>query len=166
MNPLANIYALDLRGVQCAMNWHKAYRHQASRARVDANGLRIEMRMSFEEWLAVWQASGKLHLRGNRRGGFVMARRNDLGHYEVGNVDIIPHEENVAAARRGKPLTKQHRAKVSAARAGKPCPSVTRSASCRQSAQQRPRLSCLHCRRTFTSASHALHLKSLKQERW
>jgi len=68
----------------------------------DAAGLPVEMKMSFEQWLQVWIESGKYHLRGNRKGQFVMARKDDLGHYEVGNVDIIPTEENSSFANKGE----------------------------------------------------------------
>jgi len=74
------------------------YSHQKSRCknqdRRDAAGNPVEMKMDFQEWLQVWISSGKYHLRGCRKGQFVMARKADLGHYEVGNVDIVPTEEN------------------------------------------------------------------------
>lgn len=70
------------------------------RARKDALGNQIEMRMTFEEWCAVWEESGQWHNR--RKGGAVMSRHNDIGHYEVGNVSIKSAGENVAEARRGK----------------------------------------------------------------
>lgn len=144
--------------------WLKRYKRQRAGVvgRLDAAGQPIEMRMTFEEWLCIWAASGKMELHGNRRGHYVMSRHNDLGHYEVGNVSIVLHEENVAAARRGKPLSAAHKAKMSAARTGVSyAPSVTRAHSNRTAALARPRLSCLHCRKQFTTASLALHLKPL-----
>jgi len=68
----------------------------------DVAGLPVEMKMSFEQWLQVWVESGKYHLRGNRKGCYVMARKDDLGHYAVGNVEIIPHAENVSFASKGE----------------------------------------------------------------
>lgn len=34
----------------------------------DRNCNRITFKLTYEEWLSIWQASGKLHLRGNRKG--------------------------------------------------------------------------------------------------
>jgi len=73
-----------------------------SLGRLDAAGLPIQMKMSFEQWLQVWIDSGKYHLRGCRKGCYVMARKDDLGHYEVGNVEIIQTEENVSFAHKGE----------------------------------------------------------------
>jgi hypothetical protein len=56
--------------------------------RVDRNGNPVRMKMSFEEWLDLWEQSGKWHLRGNRKGCYCECRTNDLGDYEVGNVRI------------------------------------------------------------------------------
>jgi len=71
----------------------------------DAAGLPVEMKMSFEEWLQIWISSGKYHLRGCRKGCYVMSRKDDLGHYAVDNVDIIPQEENVQFAQSGEKST-------------------------------------------------------------
>jgi len=82
------------------------YSHQKSFCKThdkrDAAGNPVEMKMSFEQWLHVWIDSGKYHLRGCRKGQFVMARKDDLGHYAVGNVQIIPHAENVSFAQSGE----------------------------------------------------------------
>jgi len=85
---------------------HNQYSWQKSRNKAkdkrDAAGLPVEVRMSFEDWLQVWIESGKYHLRGNRKGCYVMARKDDLGHYAVGNVEIIPTEENIKFAQKGE----------------------------------------------------------------
>jgi len=73
-----------------------------TRDKRDAAGLPVEVRMSFDDWIQIWIESGKYHLRGTHKGQFVMARKDDLGHYEVGNVDIVPTEENVSFARKGE----------------------------------------------------------------
>lgn len=55
------------------------------------------------EWLAVWDESGKWHMRGCRKDQYVMARYGDKGPYKVGNVEIITSSQNVKdyyAARR------------------------------------------------------------------
>ena len=52
----------------------------------------IEFRLTYEEWLEIW--GDKLPLRGRTKGCYVMARHGDQGAYEIGNVKIIPREEN------------------------------------------------------------------------
>lgn len=64
-------------------------------ARYDAVGNRILMKLTFDEWKEVWLSSGKYHLRGRTVGCYCMSRKGDIGHYEVGNVFIQPHGENV-----------------------------------------------------------------------
>jgi len=95
----------DLSQEELKKAW-KQYSHQKSscmnKDKRDAAGLPVEMRMDFQEWLQIWISSGKYHLRGCRKGQFVMARKDDLGHYEIDNVDIIPHAENVSFARSGE----------------------------------------------------------------
>lgn len=50
--------------------------------------------LAFEEWRAIWQASGKWKQMGRRKGQYVMARFRDTGPYAVGNVRICTTEEN------------------------------------------------------------------------
>lgn len=54
----------------------------------------IAWRLTFAEWFAVWQTSGKLHLRGRGKGKYVMSRIRDDGCYEMGNVHIQLATEN------------------------------------------------------------------------
>ena len=56
--------------------------------RNDKDGNRILMKLSFEEWLDIWEKSGKWDLRGRGKGKYCMSRKNDIGHYEIGNVEI------------------------------------------------------------------------------
>jgi len=58
----------------------------------------IELRLTIDEWFAIWQASGKWDLYGCRKGQYCMSRINDTGHYEVGNVFIQLHAANVREA--------------------------------------------------------------------
>ena len=44
--------------------------------------------LSFEEWLSVWEASGKLMERGRGKEKYVMCRHGDCGDYTVDNVFI------------------------------------------------------------------------------
>lgn len=53
----------------------------------------------------IWEASGKWHLRGNKRGEYCMCRPGDKGAYEIGNVKIVLNEENRAERNRNYPLT-------------------------------------------------------------
>jgi hypothetical protein len=56
----------------------------------------IEWLFTFEEWLALWLASGKLDQRGLRKDQYVMARKGDVGPYSVSNVEICTASENGA----------------------------------------------------------------------
>lgn len=89
-----------------------------ARRKPDRNGHRIQVTMTFEEWLQVWVESEKLPLRGNGRGKFCMARKNDLGDYAVGNVEIKACEENSREAKLGRPAAACTRTKMSATRTG------------------------------------------------
>jgi hypothetical protein len=91
--------------------------------RVDAAGNPIEFRLTFDEWWDIWEASGKYHLCGKRRGQYCMSRVNDIGHYEVGNVFIQLHSENNSQAHKGRimgPASEERKQKVSAANKGIP----------------------------------------------
>lgn len=50
--------------------------------------------LTFGQWLAIWENSGKAHLSGKGKGRYCMSRINDAGGYEVGNVHIQPCVEN------------------------------------------------------------------------
>lgn len=63
--------------------------------RIDKLGNQIEMKLTFEEWLNIWLSSGHYHERGNKRGQYVMSRLNDIGHYEIGNIEIKTVRENI-----------------------------------------------------------------------
>lgn len=80
----------------------------------------VEFLITFEEWWAIWDASGKWEQRGARRGGYVMGRFGDEGPYAPGNVKIHTHAENNAErnrASRGKPPSAAKLAAMAAARA-------------------------------------------------
>lgn len=66
--------------------------------KTDVDGNPVEMRLSFDEWLAIWNASGHLAQRGRGKDKYVMSRIDDRGHYESGNVEVITHAENVRRA--------------------------------------------------------------------
>lgn len=86
--------------------------------RTDRNGTKIKMKLTFEEWLQIWIDSGHIESRGRGPGKFCMGRKNDLGHYEVGNVEILSWEENSRQAKLGRPVKQSTKAKMSAGRKG------------------------------------------------
>ena len=96
-----------------------------SAQRSDAKRRGIPFLLTFEEWLNIWKASGRLQQRGHGRGRYVMARNGDRGGYELGNVRVILFEENAqeyrptfeakmrsGAAHRGKIVSSKTRAKL------------------------------------------------------
>lgn len=75
-----------------------------TRTRKDRLGNKILFLLTFEDWKQIWDESGQAENRGTRRGQYCMARFDDLGHYEVGNVKIQLSSENLRdAALRGHP---------------------------------------------------------------
>ncbi len=91
--------------------------------RRDRNGTPIEMRFTFEEWLQFWLDSGHWDERGAKKGQYCMARINDLGHYEKGNVEIKLSSANAGEAtsrsNKGRELSEEHKAALSAAGMGR-----------------------------------------------
>lgn len=67
-----------------------AFRSQRNHAHMRG----IEWKLTFAQWFAIWQSSGKLHLRGRGHGKYVMSRVSDQGCYELGNVHIQLATEN------------------------------------------------------------------------
>jgi hypothetical protein len=82
----------------------------------------IPFLLTYEEWLKIWNDSGKLEQRGRGANKFCMCRVGDLGSYEVGNVFIGTGRENVRAGNLGKPVTQEVRNKISVANSGKSHP--------------------------------------------
>ena len=70
--------------------WKQKYDQHKYRAK--RRGIPFEL--TFKQWLKIWQDSGHLRERGHRRGQHVMARFFDAGSYKIGNVRIIPAEDN------------------------------------------------------------------------
>lgn len=69
----------------------------------------IEWGLLFADWLTIWNASGKLALRGRGKGRYVMSRIKDEGGYRLGNVHIQESTENnsegIAKCRHNKAQT-------------------------------------------------------------
>jgi hypothetical protein len=82
----------------------------------------IKFLLTFNEWLIIWQASGKLPERGRKKGQYVMARFGDKGPYTIDNIKIILCQKNTSEGNKGKKVTfsVEHRANLSAAKKGKP----------------------------------------------
>jgi len=78
------------------------------KGRLDRLGNPIEMKLSFEQWLDIWVKSGKWDYRGRKSGQYVMSRMDDIGHYELGNVEIKLHSENLSEIKHNQdPRSKQ-----------------------------------------------------------
>jgi len=95
----------------------KAFRKQKYQAEKKRN---IEFRLTFDQWLDIWEKSGHLEERGRRKGEFVMSRNGDDGAYEIGNVFIQPHSSNASDAKKGKPKSEESKKKQSDAMKGRP----------------------------------------------
>ena len=95
----------------------------------DKAGNRVEMSLKIGEWLWYWLESGHFDQRGTFAGGYVMSRRNDIGHYERGNVFIQSHSDNIRQGNLGVPKTQTQKNALSAAMKG----------------IKRPTIACRHC---------------------
>lgn len=67
-----------------------------------ARARNIAWELTFDEWLSIWQASGKLAERGAGKDQFVMARMGDVGPYSVENVYICTASQNHKDAHHNK----------------------------------------------------------------
>lgn len=65
----------------------------------------IAWELTFDEWLAIWMASGHFAERGKRAGQYVMGRKGDIGPYSVGNVYICLFTQNIKDAFINNPIT-------------------------------------------------------------
>lgn len=85
---------MALQEQKCALyKAYHAHRHRCSHGqKIDAAGAPVKFLLTFEEWSNLWE--DKWLQRGQGRNKYCMARHNDLGHYELGNVAIITNREN------------------------------------------------------------------------
>ncbi len=72
----------------------------------------IVFNLSFDEWIGWWKSTGKYHLRGRKKGQYQMARFNDIGPYEIGNIKCITMEENTREGNSGSKLSEEHKRKI------------------------------------------------------
>lgn len=73
-------------------------RYVAHRANAQVRG--IPFRLTFKQWVSIWNGSGKWDKRGTRSDQYCMARPGDRGAYEVGNVTIVLNKDNRAERNR------------------------------------------------------------------
>lgn len=100
MKHILHFVFLELKNAQQLYHSHKY--NVKNRDRKDQTGGVIEFRLTFEHWLEIWVVSGHWERRGRGAGKYCMARLNDLGHYEVGNVFIQSFSDNSKEAHFGK----------------------------------------------------------------
>jgi len=55
----------------------------------------IQFDLTFGEWLGWWLDTGNLDRRGVTSGCFVMSRKDDLGAYQLGNIECKTREQNI-----------------------------------------------------------------------
>lgn len=80
--------------------------------KANAKKVGTPFKLTFEEWLTWWLATGHYHERGRRRGQYVMARKGDKGAYELGNIECLQAQENSIAAHLGKTRSAATRANM------------------------------------------------------
>src|SRR5258708_1922398 len=87
-------------------DWRQKYTNQRNNA---VNKRNIEWKFDFKEWMKWWDDSGVKHLRGNKKGQYVMARYNDTGQYSYWNCRPLTVEANVSECFKGKPQSEEHK---------------------------------------------------------
>ena len=104
----------------------------------------IDFFLTFDEWLDIWNKSGKLHLRGRKKGQYCMARIGDVGPYMVGNVYIELSDINCKLPHDGISKSQEQKYKMSLASKGvkKSQAAVAKNAISQLS---RPKYNCPHC---------------------
>lgn len=75
------------------------YTHNKQNARTRL----IPWNMTLAEYKSLWDASGKWEQRGRGKGKYCIARKGDVGAYELGNVEIMTNAKNGADARSNHP---------------------------------------------------------------
>lgn len=93
----ANKFNITLTEVIKARNAYHSQKASCN-SKLDALKNPVEMRLSFEEWLDIWMQSGHWEKRGKLKNQYCMCRKNDIGHYEVGNVYIDLSSANSSMA--------------------------------------------------------------------
>lgn len=79
------------------------------RHRKNARTRGVAFELTFDQWMHLWNASGRWAQRGNRAGQYVMLRLNDAGAYSMANVYIALMEVNVAECNRTRHIPEAQR---------------------------------------------------------
>ena len=85
----------------CGMSDYSTPLGKFMQQRRQAKQREVAWELTYEEWWAIWQESGKWEQRGRKAGCFAMCRKGDVGPYRAGNVFIGTHANNVRDANRG-----------------------------------------------------------------
>ena len=83
------------------------------RQRSGAKTRRIELELTFQQWLCIWVSSGKLGSRGKGRGQYMMCRTKEPGPYSVDNVYIGTAKQNQADLRKRIPSMERYLVRIS-----------------------------------------------------
>lgn len=84
---LADMFNLTQKEIISARSAYLSQWHSCKK-KLDRSKEPVMMKLSFEEWLSIWIDSGKWYNRGKKIGQYCMCRKDDIGHYEIGNVYI------------------------------------------------------------------------------
>lgn len=76
--------------------WWGSLKGKYARQKYDAKNRGIEFLLSYEEWINIWETSGKLEERSAL--GYCMCRFNDEGAYHKNNVYIALSSQNTRDA--------------------------------------------------------------------
>jgi hypothetical protein len=68
---------------------NRFYQHK-----INAERRGVEFKFTFDEWVKMWEDSGKWDERGWGSEKYCMARHNDTGPYSIDNVSIQTNKEN------------------------------------------------------------------------
>lgn len=81
----------------------------------------VPFKLTLEEWFDWWQSTGHYHERGRTKDCYVMARHNDTGPYELGNIYCCTVAENARTSNKLNPrkISKKTRDAATAANTGR-----------------------------------------------
>lgn len=74
----------------------KSMRGKFTIQRAQAKARGVAFALTFEQWSNLWLQSGHWDRRGRNPGDYCMSRKNDSGAYALGNIEIVPVDENLA----------------------------------------------------------------------
>lgn len=80
----------------------KYYMHRANaHNRVNRRGITIEFKLTFDEWLDIWLASGHIDQAGRASSRYVMARKDLDQHYTPENTHIVTSQASISHTHKG-----------------------------------------------------------------